>query len=163
MLDGGAPFYDTYETADGKYVAIGAIETRFWADAARPARPHDARVGEPQPIRRTGRALREQIAAAVATRTRDEWAALAEGTDACLTPVLSLSEAPAHPHNVARATFRRRGRHQRSPRPRPKFSRTQPDAPTPPVEPRSDTDAVLGELGLAEERIAQLRATGVVA
>ncbi|TDP97113.1 CaiB/BaiF CoA transferase family protein [Labedaea rhizosphaerae] len=161
LLDGGAPFYDTYETADGKYVAIGAIENRFWAalrDVLGLTTPESENHTNPAnwPV------LREQIAAAVRTRTRDEWAKLAEGTDACLAPVLSLAEAPAHPHNMARGSFVDVGGTQQ-PAPAPKFSRTKADPPTPPAEPRSDTTAVLAELGLDAGRIEQLRAAGTVA
>jgi alpha-methylacyl-CoA racemase len=160
MLDGGAPFYDTYETADGKYVAVGAIEERFWAELLRvldldPDELADRRDPARWP------AIRERLAAVLRTRTRDEWAKLAEGTDACLTPVLTTSEAVSHPHNVARESFVDvEGRPQ--PAPAPKFGRTPPGPPAAPHEPRSDTTAVLSELGLSGAEIDRLRAAGTV-
>lgn len=102
MLDGGVPFYDVYEAADGQYVAVGALEERFYADLVRvlgledaPSRNDPANWPE----------LRERIAAAVKTRSRDEWADLARDTDACLAPVLTPAEAARHPYNEARAAF----------------------------------------------------------
>lgn len=161
MLDGGAPFYDTYETADGKYVAVGAIEERFWGELVE--------VLEIDPESVAGRldpeqwsAVREKLAAVFLTRTRDEWTARATGTDACLTPVLSPEEARDHPHNVARGTFVALDGHVQ-PAPAPKFSRTAPEVPKPPVEPRSSTAEVLAELGYSPEDIDRLRTDGVIA
>lgn len=161
MLDGGAPFYDTYETADGRYVAVGALEERFWQALLE--------VLELDPAEFTGRldpaqwpAVRERLAAVIRTRTRDEWASLAAGTDACLTPVLTPEEAPEHPHNAARGTFVSvDGRRQ--PAPAPRFGRTPAGAPSAPHEPRSDTAEVLAGLGYSPEDIDKLRADGVIA
>jgi alpha-methylacyl-CoA racemase len=161
MLDGGAPFYDTYETADGKYVAVGAIEERFWGDLVKVLDLDPAEVaGRLDPERWT--AVRERLAAVFLTRTRDEWTARAEGTDACLTPVLDPAEAATHPHNVARGTFVSLDGHLQ-PAPAPKFSRTSAETPTPPVEPRSSTTDVLTELGYAPDEIDRLRTEGVIA
>ncbi|OLF16025.1 CaiB/BaiF CoA transferase family protein [Actinophytocola xanthii] len=161
MLDGGAPFYDTYETADGRYVAVGAIEERFWQALVK--------VLELDPEELAGRldpeqwgAVRERLAAVLRTRTRDEWAALAEGTDACLTPVLTPEEAAEHPHNVARGTFVTLDGH-RQPAPAPRFSRTPPADPVAPHAPRADTPDVLAELGYQPEEVDRLRAEGIVA
>jgi alpha-methylacyl-CoA racemase len=161
MLDGGAPFYDTYETSDGKYVAVGAIEERFWGDLLK--------VLELDPSSVAGRldpaqwpAVREVLASVIRTRTRDEWAARAEGTDACLTPVLDTAEAAAHPHNVARESFVTLDG-DLQPAPAPRFSRTVPAAPTAPVDPRSSTSEVLTELGYSPSDIDRLRTDGVVA
>lgn len=161
MLDGGAPFYDTYETSDGKYVAVGAIEERFWADLIT--------VLGIDPDEVSGRldpgqwpAVRDRLAAAIKTRTRDEWEKLAEGTDACLTPVLSTTEALTHPHNVARKTFVDVDG-QPQPAPAPKFDRTPLGQPQAPHDPRSDTTEVLTELGLPAEEITALRSAGIVA
>ncbi|HEY4021379.1 MAG TPA: CaiB/BaiF CoA-transferase family protein [Pseudonocardiaceae bacterium] len=161
MLDGGAPFYDTYAAADGKFVAVGAIEERFWADLlnvlgldpeALPSRADPANWPR----------IREILAERISSRTRDEWAALAEGTDACLTPVLSLGEAPDHSHNVARGTFVEvDGIRQAAPG--PKFDRTPAAPPTAPSETGADTDDVLTEFGVGTEDIAKLRAAGVIA
>ncbi|MGW5050228.1 CaiB/BaiF CoA transferase family protein [Actinokineospora sp. NPDC004072] len=159
LLDGGAPFYDTYETADGKYVAIGAIEQRFFRALTEVLGLTDV-PDHTNPENWT--ALRKLLADTLRTRTRDEWAALAEGTDACLSPVLTPEEARTHPHNAARGTFVDIGGSVQ-PAPAPRFSRTAPDTPTPPSQARADTASVLAGLGLAEEEIAQLRADGVVA
>ncbi|GAA2983855.1 CaiB/BaiF CoA transferase family protein [Actinokineospora diospyrosa] len=159
LLDGGAPFYDTYETADGKYVAIGAIEARFFAALV------DVLGLEDPPNHldpSTWPALRTQIATAVLTRTRDEWTKLAEGTDACLTPVLTPGEAPDHPHNTARSTFVEVGG-KTQPAPAPRFSRTPATAPTPPRPPRADTAEVLAELGVPDSEITRLRDAAVIA
>jgi len=160
MLDGGAPFYDTYRASDGRFVAVGAIELRFWADLLRvldldPASLPDRADPAQWP------ALREIIAARVATRTRDEWTELAEGTDACLTPVLSPWEAAAHPHNTARGTFVSvDGVTQ--PAPAPKFDRTPPGHPDPPSLTGGDTADVLAELGLEPAEIVALRTANVI-
>jgi alpha-methylacyl-CoA racemase len=105
LLDGGAHFYDTYETADGKWISIGSIEPQFYAlllertglqDDAEFARQMDPAAWGP---------LKARLTALFLTKTRDEWCALLDGSDACFAPVLSLGDAPQHPHNVARRTF----------------------------------------------------------
>ncbi|GGS37416.1 MULTISPECIES: CaiB/BaiF CoA transferase family protein [Actinokineospora] len=159
LLDGGAPFYDTYETADGKYVAVGAIEHRFFRALVEVLGLEDV-PEHTNPANWT--ALREILADTIRTRTRDEWAKLAEGTDACLSPVLTPEEARTYPHNVARGTFVDIGGGVQ-PAPAPKFSRTAPDTPSPPSQARADTAAVLIDLGLTEGEIAQLRADGIIA
>jgi alpha-methylacyl-CoA racemase len=159
LLDGGAPFYDTYETSDGKFVAVGAIEGRFFAELVTVLGLEDV----PDHLNpENWPALRELLADTLKTRTRDEWAKLAEGTDACLSPVLTPQEAPTHPHNIARGTFIEIG-DQMQPAPAPKFSRTAPGTPTPPSDARADTSAVLAELGVSADEIARLRAAGTVA
>jgi alpha-methylacyl-CoA racemase len=161
LLDGGAPFYDTYPTADGKFVAVGALEPQFFAallaglgltDADLPAQMDIA--GWP--------VLRQRFAEVFAQRTRDEWASVFAGTDACVAPVLSPGEAAGHPHNSARRVFADIGGVSQ-PQPAPRFARTGADQPVPPVRPGSDTDAVLGGLGLGQAEIAGLRDRGVVA
>jgi alpha-methylacyl-CoA racemase len=160
LLDGGAPFYDTYETADGGYVAVGALEPQFYAallnglglaDAGLPAQ-HD-RSGWPE--------LRRRLAAAFARRSRDEWAAVFAGTDACVAPVLSMAEAPGHPHAQARSAFTEIGG-VTQPAPAPRFGRTAAGTPTAPPSPGADTDAVLDSLGLTPDQVADLRQGGVV-
>jgi alpha-methylacyl-CoA racemase len=161
LLDGGAPFYDTYETADGRYVAVGALEPQFYAallaglglaGADLPGQ-HD-RAGWP--------VLRERFAAVFAARTRDEWAQVFAGADACVAPVLTMAEAPGHPHAVARNAFVEvAGVVQ--PAPAPRFGRSAAkDCPASPPRPGADTDAVLARLGLNAAEIADLRARGVV-
>ncbi|MQA06982.1 MAG: CoA transferase [Pseudonocardiaceae bacterium] len=160
MLDGGAPFYDTYQASDGKYVAVGAIEERFWAELIRVLELDPEEL--PNRYDRTQwPRLRATIGEVIATRTRDEWAGLAGDTDACLTPVLSPEEAPEHPHNVARRTFVEvAGMPQ--PAPAPKFDRTPTERPEAPHDARSDTTEVLAELGLSEEDLEKLRAAGTI-
>jgi alpha-methylacyl-CoA racemase len=153
VLDSGAHFYDVYETADGRHVAVGAIEPQFYAELLRllELAPEDF----PQWDRELWPQLRKQLADVFATRTRDEWAALFEHADACVTPVLSLAEAPDHPHNVARETFvDRAGRAMPSPAPR--FSRTPSDAALPCADPAS----ALRAWGLPDEQITAAAAAG---
>ncbi|MEU3250589.1 CaiB/BaiF CoA-transferase family protein [Streptomyces sp. NPDC006997] len=139
LLDGGCPFYGTYETADGRHIAVGALEQRFYdefmtllglPDLA-PARQDPARWGE----------LREAVAARFRTRTRDEWTAVFEGSDACVAPVLSLREAPRHPHLAARGTFTDHGGTPQ-PAPAPRFSATPTAVRGGPALPGADTAAV---------------------
>jgi alpha-methylacyl-CoA racemase len=160
LLDGGAPFYDTYVTADGGSVAVGALEPQFYAalldglglaDADLPGQHDRARWPE----------LRERFAAAFASRSRDEWAEAFAGTDACVSPVLSLAEAPVHPHAIARNAFVDIGG-VRQPAPAPRFGRTAAAAPAPPPRPGADTDSVLAGLGLSDADVAGLRARGVI-
>lgn len=160
LLDGGAHFYDTYETADGKYVAFGAIEPAFYALFRDKLGLTGAEFeGHMDPARWP--ALKAKVAAAVRTRTRDQWCALLEGTDACFAPVLTLAEAPDHPHNRARGTFVAvAGSVQ--PAPAPRYGRRALDRPRPAVAAGADTDDVLAQLGLAEERIRELKSSGVV-
>ena len=126
ILDTGAHFYDVYETADAKFVAVGPIEGKFYAELLRLVGWEHEDL--PWQMDRTQwPALKERFAALFRTKTRDEWSALLEGTDACFAPVLSLAEAPLHPHNRARGTFvTRDGIVQ--PAPAPRFSRTKPSS-----------------------------------
>ena len=161
MIDGGSHFYDTYETRDGKYVAIGAVEPQFYALLLKLT----GLAGEelPQYDRERWPALKEKLAAIFRTRTRDQWCALMEGTDVCFAPVLNLAEAPAHPHNVERKTFfERDGIVQ--PTPAPRFSRTPGEVAHAPAHAGQHTDEILGDwLAADADRIAKLRADGAVA
>ena len=139
LLDGGAHFYDSYETADGQYVAIGAIEPQFYAlllEKLGLADDPDFR-SQMDPVAWPG--LAERLAALFRTRTRDEWCALLEGSDVCFAPVLSLAEAPRHPHNVARGAFVEVGG-MVQPAPAPRFSATPSDPPRPPPAAGADND-----------------------
>jgi alpha-methylacyl-CoA racemase len=122
LLDGAAPFYTTYRCACGGHIAVGAIEPKCWAELL--ARLGLAPATMPPQLDRAGwPEARARLAAVFATKTRDEWAAELEGTDACAAPVLSIAEAPAHPHNRARATYvQHEGITQ--PAPAPRFSAT---------------------------------------
>jgi alpha-methylacyl-CoA racemase len=158
MLDGGAPFYDTYETADGKYVAVGAIEMRFWGDLVKVLELDPDSL--PLHVDKTQwPRLREILAAAIGKYTRDDLVARAEGTDACLTPVLAPAEAASHPHNAARGTFVEIGG-MVQPAPAPRFGRTPPETPEAPHTKGSDTEAVLAELGVTD--LGALRSAGAI-
>ena len=143
LLDGGAPFYDTYTCADGRHVAVGALEPQFYAAAARRARPRPGDAARPgRPSRLAGAAGAVHRGASRA-RTRDEWAAVFDGTDACVTPVLALGEVADHPHVKARGTVvAPDGVPQAAPAPR--FSRTPATLPGPPAEPE-DVETVLAD------------------
>ncbi|HEX4866359.1 MAG TPA: CaiB/BaiF CoA-transferase family protein [Acidimicrobiales bacterium] len=161
MIDSGAHFYDVYETSDGKYVSIGSIEPQFYAELLRLT----GLEGEELPYqhdRSQWPALKERLAAIFATKTRDEWCQIMEGTDVCFAPVLSLAEAPNHPHNVERQTFLElHGIVQ--PAPAPRFSATPGAVQRPPSHAGQHTDEVLAEWGLDADRIAKLRDTGAIA
>jgi alpha-methylacyl-CoA racemase len=130
LLDGAAHFYDTYVCADGRFVAIGSIEPQFYALLRDAAGVADDAAFDAQMDPRQWPALKAKLAAIFATRTRDEWCAVMEGTDICFAPVLTLGEAPAHPHNAARGTFIEVGGHTQ-PAPAPRYSRTPTDPPRP--------------------------------
>lgn len=130
MLDGGAHFYGAYECADGKYLAVGAIEPQFYAELMQRCGIDDPVLRERQNDRAEWPALKRKLAAVFQTKSRSEWCTLLEGTDACVAPVLDWEEAPRHPHNVARQSFQvRDGVTQPSPAPR--FSRTPAQTPQP--------------------------------
>ena len=160
LTDGGAPFYDTYETADGEFVAVGAMEPEFFAALVTLTGldPSDADSYLDE-ARWPG--LRAGLAAAFRTRTRDEWAVLAETVDACVAPVLSLADAPGHPYNRARQVFVDVGGWL-EPAPAPRFSRTASGPPRPGPRRGQDTDDVLAEAGFSKPEIERLRATGVL-
>lgn len=146
LLDGGAPFYDTYETADGKYVAVACLEPKFFAEMAGRL-GLDRRFIERQSDRALWPELREQLTAIFRGKTRAEWVAELEGTDCCFTGVLTFDEAPRHPHNVARRMFVEvSGVTQ--PAPAPRFSRSEPETPRPAPEIGGDTAAVLRDWGV---------------
>ncbi|MGH3157002.1 MAG: CaiB/BaiF CoA transferase family protein, partial [Streptosporangiaceae bacterium] len=139
LLDGGAPFYDTYQTADGRYVAVGALEPKFYAELLAGLGLADA--GLPGQYDRAGwPVLRQRFTEAFARQTRDEWTATFSDSDACVAPVLTPSEAPYHPHTAARGTFLA-GDGPVQPAPAPRFSRTPNAAPQPPPRPGADTTA----------------------
>jgi alpha-methylacyl-CoA racemase len=158
FLDTGAPWYDTYQTADGQWMAVGALEPKFYAEFARLLGLSD----EVAALRADSSAwsrLREAIAEAFASRARDEWAAVFDGSDACVAPVLSLTEAADHPHLAARETFVDVGGVVQ-PAPAPRFSRTVPPRPAPPPAVGADTADVLRDWGV--DNVDALLADGVV-
>ncbi|HEV2244021.1 MAG TPA: CaiB/BaiF CoA-transferase family protein [Streptosporangiaceae bacterium] len=160
LLDGGAPFYDTYETADRGYVAVGALEPQFYA--ALLAGLGLSGAGLPHQNDRAGwPVLRARFTEVFASRTRDEWAEVFAGTDGCVAPVLSPAEAPGHPYNSSRGTFTDVGG-LAQPAPAPRFGRSAADTPSPPPRPGADTDAVLADLDHMAAEIEALRASGTV-
>lgn len=159
-LDGGAHFYDVYETKDGKYISIGSIEPQFYA-LLKEKLGLDSEKYEPQFDTSKWPEWEKDLISIFKTRTRNEWCEIMEGTDVCFAPVLSLKEAPEHPHNKARKTFLDiNGLVQHAPVPR--FSRTVPDKPKAGRKPGQDTDSVLRDLGICEEEIALLKVRGAV-
>jgi alpha-methylacyl-CoA racemase len=161
MLDTGAPFYEVYETADGQWMAVGGIEAQFYAELIRGL----GLEGDPsvpgQMTRDEWPALKERFASIFRTKTRDEWTAVFDGTDACVVPVLSPWEAHLHPHNMARSTFVEvDGAVQ--PGPAPRFSRTPSSISSPPSPPGADTVSGLLEWGMDEGVIAKLRESGAL-
>jgi len=155
LLDTGAPFYDVYETADGKHVAIGAIEPQFYAKLLElTGLASEALPG--QLDREQWPRLRERLRTVFRTRTRDAWSQLLEGSDACFAPVLTMAEAREHPANRARGVFVEvAGVAQ--PAPAPRFSRTPAAVERAPSKPAADTDAVLADWGFSSADIARLR------
>ncbi|MGA3308768.1 MAG: CaiB/BaiF CoA-transferase family protein [Xanthobacteraceae bacterium] len=153
LLDSGSAIYDVYECADGRYVAIAPLELKF-------RKVLFERLGLPYTTD-DGADLRSKLTKLFNTRTRDEWCELLEGTDACFAPVLTMEEAPHHPHNIARGSFiELDGVVQ--PGPAPRFSRTPSGRPTPPQEPGEGSRAALADWGIANERIEALLAAGVL-
>jgi alpha-methylacyl-CoA racemase len=160
LLDGGAPFYSTYETADARHISLAPLEPKFFATLAA-AIGLDDRFVKRQYDRRLWPEMREAIAAIVRRHTRDEWSARLEGTDACFAPVLSFDEAPAHRHARERGAFVEvSGVVQ--PGPAPRFDRTPAGPPRPAPAVGEHTEAVLAEAGFSAEAVAALRAQGVV-
>jgi alpha-methylacyl-CoA racemase len=160
LLDGAAPFYDTYETSDGKYVAVGPIESQFFAELLNRLGIEEGEL-PPQLDVASWPMVKARLAAIFATATRDEWEARFAGSDACVTPVLTLEEAPRHPHNLARATFVSVGGVVQ-PGPAPRFDRWSRPVPAPTSPPGAHTREVLGEVGLTGPELDRLEATAVV-
>jgi alpha-methylacyl-CoA racemase len=160
VLDGGAPFLRPYETADGGHVVVGALEGRFFRelldrlgiDDLDPAWQYD---------RRRWPEIERRLAEVFRSRTRAEWVEAFEGSDACCAPVLSLSEATRHPHNVARGTYVEvDGIVQ--PAPAPRFSRTPSAAPRPPASAGTGAASALAEWNVPAERVSALCEAGVL-
>ena len=160
LLDTGAHFYDVYECADGTYISLGSIEPQFYAELRRLAGLEGAEW-DPQMDRAQWPALKAKLQVLFRTKTRHEWCALMEHSDVCFAPVLSIADAPKHPHNVARSTFVDvAGVTQ--PAPAPRFSRTVPVISSPPSHPGQNTADVLALAGYDAAAIEHLRSTGAV-
>jgi alpha-methylacyl-CoA racemase len=161
LLDTGSHFYETYETADGKYVSIGSIEPQFYAELLRLSGLEGEELPN-QMDRAKWPEMKERIRKLFKTKTRDEWCDIMEGTDVCFAPVLNMGEAYEHPHNVERQTFVEvAGRMQ--PAPAPRFSRTAPEISSPPCFAGQHTDEALADWGLDAAEIARLRESKAIA
>ena len=161
LLDGGAHFYGTYETKDARFVSIGSIEPQFYALLLeKTGLDQDPELAK-QMSRDDWPKLREKLAAVLATKTRDEWDEIMLGTDICYAPILNFDEAVAHPHNQARNTFVASADIVQA-APAPRFSRTEPELPEPPVAPGEHSEEVLASMGLDAAAIAELKASGAV-
>jgi len=161
LLDGGSHFYDTYECKDGKFISIGSIEPQFYALLCQIA-DLDKEVFGKQMSRDSWPEQKEEITKIFLNKSRDEWCDLMEGTDVCFAPVLDMSEAPKHPHNIERKTFiDLEGVTQ--PAPAPRFSRTEPEVVSSPSIVGEHTNEVLSSIGLSDEDISSLKTSGAVA
>jgi alpha-methylacyl-CoA racemase len=159
MLDSGAHYYDTYETSDGKYIAVGSIEAKFYRELLRLS----GLEGENLPAQNDTSAwpaMKQRLAAIFGIKTRDEWCRIMEGSEVCFAPVLSMAEVAAHPHNRHRGTVVEvHGVTQ--PAPAPRFSRTPGAIQRPPSAPGADTESALRDWGFSAEEIERLVAAGV--
>jgi alpha-methylacyl-CoA racemase len=160
-LDSGAPWYDVYETRDGKYVSIGAIEGRFYQELLKRL-GLDGEEMPSQEDRAGWPALRKRFESVFLTRTRDEWSRLLEGSDTCFAPVLGLDEAPEHRHAEARNAYVVIDG-IKQPGPAPRFSRTRPEVRYPPPRPGEHTELALRDWGVSSQEIAALRIEGAIA
>jgi len=160
MLDTGAPFYEVYETRDGQYVSIGSIEPQFYAILSKELQLDPKEYGSQLDLRRWPE-QKEKIAALFKQKTRAEWCAIFEGSDVCFAPVLSIDEAPEHPHNRARQSFIEVGG-MTQPAPTPRFSRTPPATPVPAQPVGRDSREVLLSFGFDETEVAELLAQKAV-
>ena len=160
LFDGGAPFYNVYETKDGKYVTVAPIEGHFWTLFLQKVGLDPADLPD-QYDQSHWPEVRDKLTDLLKGRTRDEWCEVLEGTDACFAPVLTFSEARDHPHHRARGTFVE-GSEMPEMVPTPRLSRTPGEPGTSPAWLGADTDVVLRESGFAEEEIVKLRAAGAI-
>jgi alpha-methylacyl-CoA racemase len=159
LLDTGAHMYDTYECSDGRWISIGSLEPQFYALLLEKTGLSDDPAFAAQMDASQWPALKERLAALFRTRTRDEWCAIMEMTDVCFAPVLTMAEAPHHPHNAARGTLVEADGVMQ-PAPAPRYSATI--AELPPMTRAADTDAILAELGCDAATVAALKAAGTV-
>ena len=161
LLDGGAHFYDTYETADGEHISIGSIEPQFYALLMAKA-GLDPDYFQPQMERGRWVELKAKLTEVFLSKTQAQWCKIMEGSDVCFAPVLNLIDAAEHPHNKAREAYQTVGG-MLQPSPAPRFSRTPAGAVQAPRVPGEDSADVLSDFGLSAEEIAALTDQGVVA
>ncbi len=160
LLDTGTHFYNTFETSDGKHICIGSIEPQFYAELLERASLDKDAFGEQMNPERWPQQI-EALAQVFKQKTREEWCQIMEGTDVCFAPVLSLGEAPAHPHNAARSTFETHdGLVQ--PAPAPRFSRTRGAIRNAARAPGEDSHAILQDFGFQADEVAALEASSVI-
>ncbi|MEM8770847.1 MAG: CaiB/BaiF CoA-transferase family protein [Pseudomonadota bacterium] len=162
LLDTGAPFYDVYETKDEKFVAIGAIEPAFYNILRQRIGLENEPDFDAQLEQSKWPALKSRMQAVFHTKTRDEWCAILEHTDACFAPVLSMEEAKNHPHNIERETFLDiEGNAQ--PAPAPRYSKTKLEKPKKPAPPGADTQTILTDIGVDALEVKALIDSGAIA
>ena len=160
-LDGASHWYDTYETADGKYVSVGSIEPQFYALLLEKLGLADDADFANQYDKQRWPELKQRFAELFRAKTRAEWCELMEGTDICFAPVLDFDEAPEHPHNLARGTFTEVAG-VKQPAPAPRFSETRSEIVSAPPDLGQDTDSVLAAADYSEVQLASLREQGVI-
>lgn len=161
LLDTGAHFYDVYRCSDGEYISLGSIEPQFYAELLRLTGLQDDQQFAKQMDTSEWTPLKTRLTELFATRTRDEWCELMEATDVCFAPVLTMSEAAQHPHNVERGTFIEVAGVQQ-PAPAPRFSRTTPEVSMAPAHAGEHTSAVFSDWGVAADRLDGWLAAGAV-
>src|SRR5262245_12156866 len=160
ILDTGTHYYNVYETSDGKYVSVGSIEPKFYAELLRLAGLEHQELPR-QNERSAWPALTDKLASIFKTKTREEWCKIMEGSEVCFAPVLSMQEAPQHPHNQLRETFvDMDGVVQ--PAPAPRFTRTPSAIQRPPAAPGEHTEAALRDWGFSAADLEQLRQSGAI-
>jgi len=160
ILDTGSHYYDVYETSDGKYIAIGSIEPKFYAELLRLTGLQNEELPR-QNDQSAWPTLKERVTKVFRTKTRDEWCRLMEGSEVCFAPVLTMQEAPNHPHNRLRETFvEANGVIQ--PAPAPRFSRTPSAIQGPPSSPGEHTEAALRDWGFSAAELERLRACSAI-
>jgi alpha-methylacyl-CoA racemase len=162
LFDGGAPFYNVYETSDGKHVTVAPIEAKFYAQLLDKLGIDPASLPDQNDVSGWPE-IRARFSEVFLTKTRDEWSALLEGTDVCYAPVLSFAEAEQHPHNVARGNFVPVEGSVPQLLPAPRLSRTPGGLRPTYAYPGCDTESVLAEFGVAGDAISALAASGVIA
>ena len=160
-LDGASHWYDTYETADGKYVSVGSIEPQFYALLLEKLGLADDPDFANQYDKQRWPELKRRFAELFRAKTRAEWCDLMEGTDICFAPVLDFEDAPEHPHNLARGTFTEVAG-VKQPAPAPRFSETRSEIASAPPDLGQDTDSVLAAAGYSDAQVANLRGQGVI-
>ena len=161
IIDSGAHFYDTYETSDGEFISLGAVEPQFYRQLLELLGLSNDDEFRAQMDQRRWPRLKDRLTVLFKTRTRDEWCGVFEGTDACFAPVMSMSEAPAHAHNAARKAFLEiDGVVQ--PAPAPRYSATPTHAPTAMMSGETVTAKLLGDIGYSANEVAKMRSTGII-